>query len=596
MYNAFMQRRKVVDYYEILGVPQDASLKDINTAYKKLALKYHPDKTGGEGDSTDEFRKVCIHHAKISSVRRKQGSLTYPRTQQIQQAIEVLRDPVRRARLDKELGYCTTRKSPWADGLFGEGYSGWRPYQGTLFNLRNFTDRYMYSYGNSVHMDPYSKDSAEERAWYANERDVNEEIRQWTREKEEKRREAMRERVRRDEEELEAEGDEEAGDDEGQESEQKGEGNQSPVVEEDKDRVSVASVNHHNETQYKTASQSEGAEEDDDDDASVSDLLGDEEPEESSQNEANDEDADSDRGADHEEDAEEDSHSVSDLLGDEEPEIAHGEDESVGGASLGDEIEEGESVPDLLGSEEPESTAENEDNEDEPDEGVSLFLEDQEGEYDIGSEDLEGSSQSEDNEDGSGSDADQGGEDNAEDGGASIGEEYSDVDEEDGDDNSDIFYDSKETDSSSDSDEHSLSSQPSNIVIPDSREDHFNNNNTDETETRTGPLAPFIPYFEAKLNHPSGQYTIEDLELELNGIILESFSGWLESVRLTLPDAQPMTSGNDPDKCPHLGLWVKAFGYSECETCQRWMPICMLRCPGCGVRACLGCKFSKYHG
>lgn len=44
--------------YEVLGIAQDADLKEINSAYKRLALQYHPDKTGGDNVSVDEFRKV----------------------------------------------------------------------------------------------------------------------------------------------------------------------------------------------------------------------------------------------------------------------------------------------------------------------------------------------------------------------------------------------------------------------------------------------------------------------------------------------------------------------------------------------------------
>ena len=44
------------DYYELLGVSKDADNRDIRKAFKKLALKLHPDKNS-EDDAHDKFLK-----------------------------------------------------------------------------------------------------------------------------------------------------------------------------------------------------------------------------------------------------------------------------------------------------------------------------------------------------------------------------------------------------------------------------------------------------------------------------------------------------------------------------------------------------------
>ena len=43
------------DYYALLGVPRDADAAAIKKAYKKAALKHHPDKQGGDEDT---FKKL----------------------------------------------------------------------------------------------------------------------------------------------------------------------------------------------------------------------------------------------------------------------------------------------------------------------------------------------------------------------------------------------------------------------------------------------------------------------------------------------------------------------------------------------------------
>jgi molecular chaperone DnaJ len=87
------------DYYEVLGVKRDAGDSEIKSAYRKLAMKYHPDKNPDNKEAEEKFKEAA-------------------------EAYSVLSDADQRARYDR-FGHAGVSSS--AAGGFGGGFSGGFP-------------------------------------------------------------------------------------------------------------------------------------------------------------------------------------------------------------------------------------------------------------------------------------------------------------------------------------------------------------------------------------------------------------------------------------------------------------------------------------
>jgi len=59
------------NFYELLGIPETANAEEIKKAYRKLSLKYHPDKNNGDPECVSKFQKISEAYETLGNAEKK---------------------------------------------------------------------------------------------------------------------------------------------------------------------------------------------------------------------------------------------------------------------------------------------------------------------------------------------------------------------------------------------------------------------------------------------------------------------------------------------------------------------------------------------
>lgn len=129
-----------IDYYKILGVSKSATEKEIKTAYRKLARKYHPDLNPGNKEAEQKFKEINEANEVLSVAEKRKKYDQYGKDWK--HGDEYKKAQQRQGRQSRQQsrrqGFSNSEYSDFFESMFGGGRSSYRQRQSPQFKGQDY--------------------------------------------------------------------------------------------------------------------------------------------------------------------------------------------------------------------------------------------------------------------------------------------------------------------------------------------------------------------------------------------------------------------------------------------------------------------------